>query len=67
MNNTYTAQTSNRGSKGTSGSVSAVPERFRSVTDAQPGRSAVPDRFRSVTRPTPGRAKDAETGYERRV
>jgi hypothetical protein len=46
---------------GTSRSVSAVPERFRSVTDAQPGRSAVPDRFRSVTRPEPGRAKDAKT------
>ena len=30
---------------------SAVPERFRSVTAAEPGRSAVPPDFRSVTQP----------------
>lgn len=63
MSTTYT--TSNTKSQGASGSAgrnaSVVPERFRSVTDVQPGRSAVPDRFRSVTQPTPARSKSAKT------
>jgi hypothetical protein len=33
--------------------TSAVPERFRSVTDAKSGHSAVPADFRSVTKPQP--------------
>lgn len=31
--------------------VSAVPERFRSVSAPEPGQSAVPPHFRSVTEP----------------
>jgi hypothetical protein len=38
--------------------TSDVPERLRSVTAAQPGRSPVPDRFRSVTWPAPAPSKD---------
>jgi len=36
---------------------SDVPERLRSVTAAQPGRSPVPARFRSVTWPGPAPSK----------
>lgn len=31
--------------------VSAVPERFRSVSAPEPGQSAVPPHFRTVTEP----------------
>ena len=41
--------------------TSAVPERFRSVTDAKPGHSAVPADFRSVTKPLPRRPDERKT------
>lgn len=60
MSTTYKTKT--QGASGSTGrNVSVVPERFRSVTEVQPGRSAVPDRFRSVTAPTPSRSKSEKT------
>jgi len=56
---TFSVKTISAGSPAREGS--AVPERFRSVTTAEPGRSAVPPHFRSVTKPeAPAAAREVE-------
>jgi hypothetical protein len=51
MNATYTAQQVSTSGRDAVGHVSSVPERFRSKSSPDPGRSAVREEFRSSSTP----------------